>query len=83
MPAGLSEQAETSSGLGKEQGAAANLLVGLQAKLGQKGERERRKVCLFGKIRKQMKFKFKFEFHQTNSMQQHVCNKHKATNLIW
>jgi hypothetical protein len=39
MPAGLSEQAETSSGLGKEQGAAANLLVGLQAKLGQKGER--------------------------------------------
>jgi hypothetical protein len=32
---------------------------------------------------KQMKFKFKFEFHQTNSMHQHVCNKHHAIYLIW
>jgi hypothetical protein len=29
-----------------------------------------------------MKFKFKFEFHQTNSMHQHVCNKHQAINYF-
>jgi hypothetical protein len=59
-------------------GGGKLLLGGLRNSNKPEEGRGRERVCLFGKEIKQMKSKFEFEFHQTNSMHQHVCNKHET-----
>jgi hypothetical protein len=67
---------------GGDKGAAANFPSWAPCEAGTEGRKERKKVCLKGKGFKQMKFKFKFEFHQTNLLHQHVCNEHQTIYLF-